>query len=1338
MFSIKRLPAILWMATMTLISQAGSKLLDKESSPLPPNPPALYEAARIERIMPVYTTGEFTYQAWNQRPQVCEYAEFVAGNKQVAVRVAGEAKRPTNDQAVYVNVNGKELLSFVWWGAFSGPNGGYGYPFKDINDNKGKLSIDKLKQQITFQKPYLLPDGKTANFSYVVKANKDENIEISWDLGISEEQIKVYGQAFGGAQLWMSFNNGTAFFGGRKYSEIFRECEKAHPDLLKRVPVSGDFEIWPEGGTAAAVKVSLGGGGGSVEGSLFRMSAPLVVKDKLTVDLGKSEVAKITPPPPTNGMDFWKLDALHVPDYPTRNIMPNPSFEQGLRYWFWTDGGAAAYKPDQSEMKYDVVSGGKFGKHAMILRTIQPGTTGIKSFPLALKSGTTYTLSLYAKAPDAKEPVNFSVGFSSVSDGGKFTSPQQYGNFFGDNYKPEAQFKVGKDWTRFSRTFVADGAGIHLQMSSCGTDIMIDGIQLEEGDKTTDFVCSPVEGNFVSSDPDCQVAKGAPLGAGYLLSGNTGTEGKLNVSITNAYRETVYTGSFNIKLGQDGEQKIELPLDPKRLDEGIFVVRAAFAIPGFKPYVQYSRLTVMAPLANTHETRRIVGTHPGYGTISRSEAYARRMMGWGFGSSSWGSSGANEDLRLKNGVTSFIYTYNPSPKAAFMKDLAHWKEVTPEMEKIIEEDAYDFVKAQNPKAALSFALYNEEEGTNLPGSGRFDEYCKAQHAFYKGVKRANPDAIVTPTNGTSGYSLLRGFEPMEGYLKAANKAGFKYDAVSVHPYWNIDKGTLSSNDLDEETARLIAQMERNGYPSSTPIFFTEMFNIPWVKIPEWGAGDWADSYRKAGSPTYALGNREFIHAASAARIWVTCMKYWPKVQSTNVWVHPYIDLNLTPILMCKAANTIGHLMPWVKYYADARPARGIRGYVFELKDGTAIAPVWCINNDVENGLKTGPALDVTFGQEVELFDLMGARRSLQPEPDGVTHVPLTPAPLFIKAKDVAALAKALQSATTDDAGSSLAVSMVPALDGNVIALVKNLTSKEQAGTLSIEKTKIEYDIAPAAEKQISIPGANRGNEFGKMYRWNNDFSIRPAKGPLYESQWEMDYFFVPKCKGMPDWGKIPAIPMLNRHVVGKDIRAGYKGDLEATFKVAWDKENLYLHVEAVDDQFLTFPEKWAKGGSETRLWDHDGSLEVYFDCGANGRSNLSKNYDNDDYRYDFSIGKNGKSGPGMVHRFHEVNWQFAGGANMPTKEQAAKGVKCDFQRTAKGYDYTIVFAQKYIEPIVLRQGFVAGFALYLHDMDIQDDKVVWKGLNTATEPGSHCDDKPHLWPLMILSEKTVE
>nr|MCR5839032.1 hypothetical protein [Kiritimatiellia bacterium] len=38
-------------------------------------------------------------------------------------------------------------------------------------------------------------------------------------------------------------------------------------------------------------------------------------------------------PPSVRGIDFWAHDRLHVPLTPTRNLLPNPSFESGLRYW---------------------------------------------------------------------------------------------------------------------------------------------------------------------------------------------------------------------------------------------------------------------------------------------------------------------------------------------------------------------------------------------------------------------------------------------------------------------------------------------------------------------------------------------------------------------------------------------------------------------------------------------------------------------------------------------------------------------------------------------------------------------------------------------------------------------------------------------------------------------------------------------------------------------------------------------------------------------------------------------------------------------------------------------
>lgn len=89
---------------------------------------------------------------------------------------------------------------------------------------------------------------------------------------------------------------------------------------------------------------------------------------------------------------------------------------------------------------------------------------------------------------------------------------------------------------------------------------------------------------------------------------------------------------------------------------------------------------------------------------------------------------------------------------------------------------------------------------------------------------------------------------------------------------------------------------------------------------------------------------------------------------------------------------------------------------------------------------------------------------------------------------------------------------------------------------------------------------------------------------------------------------------------------------------------------------------------------------------------------------------------------------------MPTRQEAAKNIKCQFQRTPEGYAYVMIFPQRYIEPLHLESGFKAGFGIFLHDKD--DPKMDYpnKGLSLATEPGATCDRRPDLWPIMILKD----
>lgn len=411
---------------------------------------------------------------------------------------------------------------------------------------------------------------------------------------------------------------------------------------------------------------------------------------------------------------------------------------------------------------------------------------------------------------------------------------------------------------------------------------------------------------------------------------------------------------------------------------------------------------------------------------------------------------------------------------------------------------------------------------------------------------------------------------------------------------------------------------------------------------------------------------------------------------------------------------------------------GVRGYTFKLEDGTGIAPIWTTNHDVENGLKRGAQLQVKFGQAVEFYDLMGNQRAAEPDAEGYTEVPLTPAPLFIKASNVDQLARALRESETTSVASTVAVSMRPELDGSVAALVKNLTGRTQSGALEIAGETIAYQVEGGEELKLTVPGAS-DNSPGIMYTAEIPFSIVPERGEPVAKEWQMDYFYVPKTNGMPDWNLVPAIELSNRYE--PQLFTGDE-DLKASYKMAWDEKHLYLRVEAEDDVFVSSPKVWERAKSEQSLYAHDGCLEVYFDCGANGRTNLAQTYDEDDYRYDFSISKNLESGRGQVWRLRGVNWQFAGGVSMPTKEEAAAEIINDFQITEKGYTYTITFNRRFIEPITLREGTVAGFAMYLHDKDANPDiGGCPKGLSLATEVGSHCDYKPHYWPLMILTEE---
>ena len=93
---------------------------------------------------------------------------------------------------------------------------------------------------------------------------------------------------------------------------------------------------------------------------------------------------------------------------------------------------------------------------------------------------------------------------------------------------------------------------------------------------------------------------------------------------------------------------------------------------------------------------------------------------------------------------------------------------------------------------------------------------------------------------------------------------------------------------------------------------------------------------------------------------------------------------------------------------------------------------------------------------------------------------------------------------------------------------------------------------------------------------------------------------------------------------------------------------------------------------------------------------------------------------------------------MLSKEESAKRISCTFTRTSDGYVYDIVFPQSCLEPLALRDGFPAGFALHVHDKDDPKELPGRKGVNLSAKNGAHVNNEPSLWPRMILRKTEAQ
>ncbi len=933
---------------------------------------------------------------------------LISGNKRIALKeqnqwnfkLAYSNRRPG---MIAIIIDNKQAMLCRFWG-YVVDTKVYGYAFN--KDDKAKITVDKKNQSITFTKKYLITPDKSADYSYTLKILKDGKIKLSWDLGISTETLNAYKKR----KFWfephfsvdldylktgINYNNNAIKFLSK---EAFKKTklDKKHRLVTIAKGKGGTFTFAPnnplksfklifnkddnitikEGYNKYAhghhhIKISIGN----------KIKSPT---GYYIIDLGKCAVPGKNTPEVINGTDIWKVDRSHLPLASTKNIMPNPSFEQGMRYWkHYSLGGNFRKEQVAGKPLYEISNDAKFGDKAL---KVNSGAIPLNSFSIPVLVNKNYTVSYYAKAVKPNTYINFWA--MTCIQAGKWLKEKRIAQ------------KITQEWKRYSFVYKTNAKAITLALCS-GNPIFIDAIQIEQGDKLTDFIAPKVEGNLISANPDNALKVGQKMDARFALNGDAGTKGKVQIDVFDYYREKVFSITDEFTLDNNGKKIIPLNFNPEKIGRGIFVVKATYSLAGKKDYFDFYRFSIIDPLKNTHATKNLFGTLPDFTRSTRSADLALRFQEWGWGS--FGSGNLPVDYCEKYKFRKF-YTRLSSASPHFSKETnpwygiyRTWDKYTPERAKILEKMCYEAAKNLPNYKPIETAVSGEVECRQaMVRAGKYKDYIKLMLAARRGVKRANKNIIFLPDQGTSGFNPLRGYKETEAFLAAVPK-GVKWDALATHPYGDIDM-------LDERTAYFIKLADKYGQ-GHAPLRYAECFNIADTWIPSWGATGAYDYYWN-GRPTYDSGWAEFNQAAKAARVYITCLKHWPRLEHVNIWVNrPSFDEHLTPLMLCGAVNTLGHLFGNPKFKTDIRPVAGVRCYVFEDDKNQGVAAIWSNIALVEKGYEVAPKIKIKVANErPEIIDLMGNKRTYKVVNGGIT-IPLSPAPIFIRNKNVNQLIK---------------------------------------------------------------------------------------------------------------------------------------------------------------------------------------------------------------------------------------------------------------------------------------------------------------------------------------------
>ncbi len=1024
------------------------------------------------------------------------------------------------------------------------------------------------------------------------------------------------------------------------------------------------------------------------------------------------------------GVDFYALDNLRIPERTGRNLLLNPYFAQGTLY-YWSAGQGFAKGQSNANILTDKVS--KFGKYSM-------PAAGIFYLNTVPAEAGDYVLSFYAKG-----------------DGSVYIQVSDEISWYNSIKRGTITLR-GQDWRRYEFPFRFPKRGainiIFRPRSAKGKTAFVDGFQLEAGKKATPFQAPLITAALNSPDGlnFFEDGKRADCSLEFSTLSEQTVSGTAEVSVTNFFKEGIYHTRvpFSLKKGEYPRKALDIGIVP----QGIYIVKVTYNVSGVKEKrSEYFRFAVMPFLENRHRTAKMYSmTYAGgHGSMkTASEKQLRRYQQVGVGAFGHACPMTPEALRLyrKYRVIPFDVSCAgraPAPRyrqkypnlqipdgRTFFLVRDPWKAHWDDKDALLPD--YRLTGGWNEEYRKKFksiciellkktpGLKSYNIGSEWPMEIKSDpHYPDLVIAFCEAVKEVYPDAWAFEA-GDCNMDITGGVAQLDYLLSCWEKRQFKPDVLACHFY------TKDITQLYDNLKAFVSTAAKHGY-DKTPLAFPEGMHFYPYEIPEWGRlmVEWGSRGWGGGPLSYDLGWTEMLSTAYYMRCYLIFLtifdRAWCVTSSANYINSFNMDLSLTPRGIQKIINTLGtRLGNPRKFVGDHTFAPETRCLVWIDESGAPLAAVWNEAKDQQTGRAAAPFAQFNY-TGARYYDMMGVER--KPLKDG--RFPVSAFPILIQGKvdDTDAFVKAFSAAKLDNGGKLPFRTSSEILPDNRIKIsFASDLSRPVTGQVKAAGQEFDIRLNKGKTQEIFLPLQQELSP-EKINRINLPFQC-VSEGKTISSVISDQVILAKRFTG--NWSKIPLIPMTNLCIDSQTEKYAGPKDFSAGFQVAWDDKNLYLRVTVNDDK-LTVSDL----PGNRYNWD---CVQVYFDTRRSARKYGRTVYDDDDYDYTLMPTRDGKRCE--VFRALSPDMQLTLGTAAPPNNAVAKGINAKFTQTADGYIYEVAFPAWSVLPARLEKGYNMGFALYAADRD--SGKKVKLAYSLAVEKGKSPYMKPHLWPLLILTD----